>query len=113
MQDLRLSVFKDLQSSGSVLLSLELKVLWMIRYDESVANKTDMYRQMAYAISRDKANDEVKKKMMPAFSVAVTFDGLGKQAKNVVGFTGLALCDIDHVDKLKMEELLWMLLLVE
>ena len=105
MQDLRLSVFKDLQSSGSVLLSLELKVLWMIRYDESVANKTDMYRQMAYAISRDKANDEVKKKMMPAFSVAVTFDGLGKQAKNVVGFTGLALCDIDHVDKLKMEEL--------
>lgn len=105
MQDLKLSVFKDLQSSGSVLLSFEQEVLRLIRYDESVISKTDMYRQIAHAISRDKANDEVKRKQMPAFSVAVTFDGLGKQSKNVVGFTGLALCDIDHVDKLKMEDL--------
>lgn len=103
MQDLKLSVFKDLQSSGSALLSLRQEVVRLIRYDDSVANKTEMYRQMAYAISRDKANDEVKRKLVPAFSVAVTFDGLGKQAKNVVGFTGLALCDIDHVDKLKIE----------
>ena len=105
MLDFKLSVFKDLQTAGSVLLSFEQEVVRLIRYDESVANKTDMYRQMAYAISRDKANDEVKRKLMPAFSVAVTFDGLGKQTKNVVGFTGLALCDIDHVDKSKMEDL--------
>ena len=104
MLDYKLSVFKNLQSSGSALLSLELEVMRLIRYDESVANKTDMYRQIAYAISRDKANDEVKRKLMPAFSVAVTFDGVGKQSKNVVGFTGLALCDLDHVESGKMEE---------
>ena len=104
MLDYKLSVFKNLQSSGSAQLSLEQEVVRLIRYDESVANKTDMYRQIAYAISRDKANDEVKRKLMPAFSVAVTFDGVGKQSKNVVGFTGLGLCDLDHVESGKMEE---------
>lgn len=104
IKNLKLSIFKNLQSADNALRSFELEILRLIKYDQTVAANTEVYRKMAYAISRDKANDEVKKKLLPAFSVAVTFDSLGKQTKNVVGFTGLALCDIDHVEGSKMED---------
>ena len=51
----------------------------------------------ASVLGKEKADEEVKKKLVPAFSVGVLFDGNGRGAANVLGFTGLALCDIDHI----------------
>ena len=42
--------------------------------------------------------------MMPAFSVAVLFNGNGKQLAHVTTMTGLVICDIDHVDRTLMDE---------
>ena len=39
----------------------------------------------------------MKRRLVPACSVGVLFDGNGRGAANVLGFTGLALVDIDHV----------------
>ena len=102
MQDLKLSIFKDLKSYDSKPVGLQ-EILWWIQHDESVRNKTELYRKMAYALSREEANKKVKDAMMPAFSVAVLFNGNGKQTTHVTRVTGLAICDIDHVDKSKME----------
>lgn len=102
MQDLKLSIFKDLKSYDSKPVGLQ-EILWWIQHDESVRNKTELYRKMAYALSRDEANKKVKDAMMPAFSVAVLFNGNGKQTTHVTRVTGLAICDIDHVDKLRIE----------
>lgn len=102
MQDLKLSIFKNLKSYDSKPVGLQ-EILWWIQHDESVRNKTELYRKMAYGLSRDEANKKVKESMMPAFSVAVLFNGNGKQTTHVNRVTGLAICDIDHVDKSKVE----------
>ena len=95
--DLRLSVFATLQGYESKPLMLET-ILWWIRHDNSVTQKTELYRKMAHAISRDEANKKVKEAMMPAFSVAVVFGDRGRQTQHVASVTGLSLCDIDHLD---------------
>ena len=93
--DLKLSVFSTLQSYESKPLSLDT-ILWWIRQDQSVAEKTDLYRSMARTITPDEAKKKVKEAMMPAFSVAVTFKDRGRQTQHVAYVTGLSLCDIDH-----------------
>ena len=93
--DLKLSVFSTLQSYESKPLSLDT-ILWWIRQDQSVAEKTDLYRSMARTITPDEAKKKVKEEMMPAFSVAVTFKDRGRQTQHVAYVTGLSLCDIDH-----------------
>ena len=101
--DLKVSIFKDLQSYDSKPMSLD-NVLWWIKSDPSVAQKTELYRNMARTITRDEANKKVKNSIMPAFSVAVLFNGLGKRSTHVTRVTGLSICDIDHVEQSKMEE---------
>ena len=98
--DLKLSVFGTLQSYESKPLSLDT-ILWWIRQDKSVAEKTELYRSMARGISPDEAKKKVKEAMMPAFSVAVLFKDRGRQTQHVAYVTGLSLCDIDHLESEK------------
>ena len=92
----KLSLFQCLTSVPSKAVGLE-EVVRLIRYDSGVTGRTESYLQMARVLGKEKADEEVKKKLVPAFSVGVLFDGNGRGAANVLGFTGLALCDIDHV----------------
>lgn len=94
---LKLSVFNTLQSYESKPLTLE-SILWCLSHDQSVAQKTELYRKMAHAISPEEAKKKVKEAMMPAFSVAVVFQDRGRQTQHVASVTGLSLCDIDHID---------------
>ena len=103
MNDLKLSIFKDLQSYESKAVGLDT-ILWWIKCDQSVKNKTELYRNLAKTITREEANKKVKNSIMPAFSVAVLFNGNGKQTTHVTRVTGLSICDIDHVEGSKMEE---------
>ncbi|MBQ1646653.1 MAG: hypothetical protein II052_07145, partial [Prevotella sp.] len=77
----------------------------LIRYDNDVRYKTESYRKMASVLGKEKADEEVKRKMVPACSIGVLFDGNGRSAANILGFTGLALCDIDSLvnEELRMK----------
>ena len=90
----KLSLFQCLNSSPSRAVGME-EIVRLIRYDNDVEYKTENYRKMASVLGKEKADDEVKRKMVPACSIGVLFDGNGRSAANVLGFTGLALCDID------------------
>ena len=103
MNNLKLSIFKDLQSYESKAVELDT-ILWWIKCDQSVKSKTELYRNLAKTITREEANKKVKNSIMPAFSVAVVFNGKGKQTTHVTRVTGLSICDIDHVEGSKMEE---------
>ena len=103
LKDIKLSIFKDLHSYESKAVSLDT-VLWWIKSDLSVQQKTELYRNLAKTITREEANKKVKNSIMPAFSVAVVFNGLGKQTTHATRVTGLSICDIDHVERGKMEE---------
>lgn len=98
--ELKLSLFQNLKSYLSKQVDLQ-EIVRLIRYDDAVRNKTELYRTTARTVTRDEANKKVKDSIMPCFSVAVTFNGAGKQATHVTSFTGLAFCDIDHVENLE------------
>ena len=90
----KLSLFQSLNSSPSCAVGIE-EMVRLIHYDNDVKQKTESYRQMASVLGKAKADEEVKRRLMPACSVGVLFDGNGRGAANVLGFTGLALVDID------------------
>jgi len=91
------SLFQRLSSLGSASCSLK-EVLRLIRYDKAVIYTTEAYRQMSTVLGKKKADQNVKCQKLPAFAVAVKFDGNGRTDSNILGFTGLALCDLDHLD---------------
>ncbi len=99
----KVSLFANLRSYGSKAVSLE-EIVRLIRYDTYVMQKTETYRHLATTISRDEANRRVKSERMEACSVGVLFNGTGRQPEHVEMFTGLALCDIDHIEPERMEE---------
>ena len=103
LQQQRVSEFQTLNSTPSqaVLLS---EIYRLIRHDDFVRFQTQSYRKTRKAMGKKKANETVKEKLMPAFSVAVLFDGYGRGATNVLGYTGLALCDIDNIPEESLEE---------
>jgi len=92
----KLSLFQSLNSSPSRAVGME-EVERLIHYDNDVRYKTESYRKMASVLGKEKADEEVKRRLVPACSIGVLFDGNGRGAANVLGFTGLALVDIDHV----------------
>ena len=55
--DIKLSIFKDLQSYDSKPVGFDT-VLWWIKNDQSVAQKTELYRNLAQTITREEANTE-------------------------------------------------------
>ena len=71
------------------------EIVRLIQYDSDVKYKTERYRNMVSILGKEKADEEVKRKIVPACSISVLFDGNGRGAAYVLGFTGLALCDID------------------
>ena len=81
------------------------EIVRLIQYDNDVKYKTESYRKMASVLGKEKADEEVKRKMVPACSIGVLFDGNGRSAANILGFTGLALCDIDSLvnEELRMK----------
>ena len=99
-EEIKVSIFANLQSYTSKEICMD-EVIRLIKHDAIVKQKTAVYRQMAHVLSREEANKNVKVKSMEACSVAVVFDGTGKQPENVVRFTGLAMVDLDKLgDKL-------------
>ena len=93
----RVSVFKNVMTAASRAVTMD-EVAWFIRYDPSVAQRTEEYRRMAGVLGKAKADSEVKQQLMAVVSVAVLFDGNGRQPANVLAFTGQAMVDLDHVD---------------
>ncbi len=96
-EDLKLSVFANLQSYNSKPVGID-EIVRMVRHDIIVKNKTLGYRAMAKTISEAEAKKNIKEKIVEAFSVAVLFNGTGKRAEHVLGFTGLAMVDFDKID---------------
>ena len=92
----KLSLFQCLNSTPSRAVGME-EIVRLIRYDNDVKYKTESYRKMASVLGKEKADEEVKRRIVPACSVGVLFDGNGRGAANVLGFTGLALVDIDKI----------------
>ena len=92
----KVSLFQNLIAVPNKAIDLE-EVVRLIQYDLDVTEKTQAYRQMKRILGKPKADEEVKTQKMPAVSVAVLFDGVGRKAAHVLGVTGLVLCDIDHV----------------
>ena len=93
---LKFSHFQNLQAYRSAQADLS-EIVRLVRHDQFVAGKTEAYRQMKAVLGKKRADQEVKQKLVPAFSVAVLFDGNGRSAKNVTAVTGCAFCDLDHL----------------
>lgn len=89
-EEIKLSLLQNLQTYQSKVIDLN-EVLRLIKYDDYLKQKTEWYRDRAAIVSRSYANEEVKQKEVPVFSVSVLFNGMGKQMSHVVRFTGLAL----------------------
>ena len=99
---IRVSIFKSLDSYESRAVSLE-EVMWWIRHEQSVKQKQELYHHLVYAVSKQKAKEQVKEHMMPAFSVGVLFKGCGRRVTDIAQATGLALCDIDDIEPSQMD----------
>lgn len=97
LTEIKVSQFQNLCSYNSKVVGFD-ELVRLVKYDSAVKNKTDAYRQMLKAVGKKEADEHVKKKVLPACSIAVLFNGAGRQVLNILGFTGLAFCDIDHVD---------------
>ncbi len=93
-KQVKFSVFKCLNGIESKPVGID-EIIRLIKYDESVRKKTELFREMAVNVSRKVAKQEVKEKAMPAFSVGVLFNGSGRQSKDISHATGFALCDFD------------------
>ena len=93
---IRVSIFKSLDSYESRAVLLE-EIMWWIRHEQSVKQKQELYHHLVYAVSKQKAKEQVKEHMMPAFSVGVLFKGCGRRVTDIAQATGLALCDIDDI----------------
>ena len=97
IDNLRVSLLQNHHAYQSKAVGIE-EIVRLIRHDNNVRELTEMYRKRAQLVSAKVANDEIKEKRMPVFSVAVLFDGTGKQLSHITAFTGLCFCDIDHVE---------------
>ena len=99
---IRVSIFKSLDSYESRAVLLE-EIMWWIRHEQSVKQKHELYHHLVYAVSKQKAKEQVKEHMMPAFSVGVLFKGCGRRVTDIAQATGLALCDIDDIEPSQMD----------
>ena len=94
------NLFQNLSSFKSAQVNLD-EIVRLIKYDNDVSTKTQTYQQVKKAVGKKTADEQVKQKTIPAFSVAVLFDGNGHNQLNVTGFTARALCDLDHLDNVE------------
>lgn len=97
LNHLKTSLFANPASYSSKLVPLQ-EVVRMTQYDNILRERTDQFRKMMSAMGKKSANKSIKEKLVPAFSVAVTFKGLGHSCEQAQQWTGMAMCDIDHVE---------------
>ena len=97
IEEIKVSLFANPASYSSVPKPL-MEVVRMMKYDTILRERTEQYRKTMEAMGKKTANKNIKEKLVSAFSVAVTFRGLGHSNEQAQGFTGLAHCDIDGID---------------
>ena len=96
-EELRVSLFACPKSYSSALVPLS-EIVRMMRYDDILRERTIQYRETMVAMGKKTANKNIKERLVHAFSVAVTFKGLGHSSEQASQWTGLAMCDIDKID---------------
>ena len=74
------------------------EIVRLIQYDDIIKARTQQYRETRRVMGKQTANENIKRKIVPAFGVAVRFGGYGHSKDKAVGWTGLAFCDIDNFD---------------
>lgn len=94
---LNVSLFKNLCSSNNKAVGID-ELERLVKFDADVLSKTEAYRKMYIAVGKKEADKQVKQKLLPACSVAVLFNGMGKQVSHILGFTALGFTDIDDVE---------------
>ena len=99
---MRVSIFKSLNSYESKAVLLD-EVMWWIRHEQSVKQKQELYHNLVYNVGKQKADEQVKERMMPAFSVGVLFKGCGRSVTDIAYATGMAMCDIDKIGEEAVE----------
>ena len=97
IEELRVSLFACPKSYSSTLVPLS-EIVRMMRYDDILRERTIQYRETMVAMGKKTANKNIKERLVHAFSVAVTFKGLGHSSEQASQWTGLAMCDIDKID---------------
>ena len=97
IDELKVSLFANHHSYSNALVQLK-EIVRMIRHDQIIAANTESYRKTLAAMGKKHADTNIKQKLIPAFGVAVTFQGLGHSEAQAASWTGLAMCDIDHFD---------------
>lgn len=97
IDELRLSLFASPKSYSGKLVPLS-EIVRMIRYDDILRERTLQYRDIMAAMGKKTANKNIKERLVHAFSVAVTFKGLGHSSEQASQWTGIAMCDIDQID---------------
>jgi len=96
-ENLRLCLFSSPQSLTHVEATF-CEIVRLIQYDSIIRERTMQYRETRRVMGKKTANDNIKRKLVPGFGVAVRFCGYGHSKDKAVGWTGLAMCDIDNFD---------------
>ena len=97
LEEIKLSLFANHHAYSNALVQLK-EIVRQIRYNKIIAANTESYRKTMAAMGKKHADTHIKQKLIPAFSVAVTFQGLGHSEAQAACWTGLAMCDIDHFE---------------
>ena len=103
MNPFNLDLFKGYTDKNPVTVTLD-EAVRLITTDNALHTTTLSYRHRAYVLQNSMAAQRTKA-AMPCMAVAVRFSG-GKQKTNIVGWTGLSLVDIDHVEEQEVLALL-------
>lgn len=91
------SLFKNLSSSTSKAVEFDSEIVRIVKYDRDMDDKTKAYRQVKRAVGKKEADRQIKEKVMPACSIAVLYNGAGKQLQHILRFTSLAFSDLDDL----------------
>lgn len=97
IQELRLSLFASPQSFTHSEVPFR-EIVRLIQYDDIIRQRTEQYRETRRVMGKKTANENIKRKIVPGFGVAVVFSGYGHSSDKASGWTGLAMCDIDDFD---------------
>ena len=97
LEELKVSLFANHHAYSNALMKLQ-EIVRLTRFDKIIAANTESYRKAMVAMGKKFADSNIKQKLIPAFSVAVTFQGLGHSEAQAASWTGLAMCDIDYFE---------------
>ena len=90
VDELKVSLFASPKSYSSALVPFG-EIIRLMRYDDILRERTDQYREAMAAMGKKTANKNIKERLVHAFSVSVTFKGLGHSSEQAAQWTGLAM----------------------